>query len=102
MSKRQAAYTYPNLHAVAIDRAYQQSGSMEPSGPLQHALQGDALSNSTQLGVVIKDMGLSIFSKMPGQWQRTVDKEGDLLLGYITDDPVSSIDVSLGKVRHLI
>lgn len=92
---------YFSPHAVAIDRAEQASGAMEPSGSLEHALQGDSLSNSTQLGVVIKDVGLPVFSNMPGQWQRTVDSDGDLLLGAVTDDPVSSVDISLGKVRHL-
>lgn len=74
---------------------------MEPSGSLEHALQGDSLGNSAQLGVVIKDMGLPVFSNMPGHWQRTVDSDGDLLLGATTDDPMSSIDISLGKVGCL-
>jgi hypothetical protein len=89
---------YIRLHTVAIDRAQQQSGSMDEFGTLAHALQGDALSNSTQLGVVIKDIGLPVFSNMPGEWQRTVDNDGDLLLGCISDEAVSSIDISLGKV----
>jgi hypothetical protein len=91
--------TYIRPHAVAIDRAQQQSGSMDELGPLAHSLQGDALSNSTQLGVVIKDVGLPLISNMPGKWQRTVDNNGDLLLGCITDEAVSSIDITLGKVR---
>jgi hypothetical protein len=74
---------------------------MEPFGPLKHALQGDNIDNSTQVGAVIKDTGILLFCHMPGEWQRTIDGDGDLLLGCTTDEPVSSIDVNLGKVLYL-
>lgn len=84
---------------MAIDSAEQQSGSMEPTGPLEHALQGDSNKRDAKVGAVIKDIGLPLLSNMPGRWQRTVDSDGDLVLGYMTDEAVSSVDISLGKVR---
>jgi hypothetical protein len=64
---------------------------MSLSRPLPLSVHGD--------NVVLEKVDLPVFQGMPRRWQRKIDNDGDLVLGYTSGQAAARIDLSLGQVR---
>eukprot|EP00892_Ulva_mutabilis_P009614 jgi/Ulvmu1/7024/UM033_0083.1 len=49
--------------------------------------------------VVLDDISLPVIQRLSQGLKHSVDSDGDLILGYSTDAPTASVDVSLGQVN---
>lgn len=48
--------------------------------------------------ILLHDITLPVMKRMAQGIKHTVDADADIILGYSTDTPTASIDVSLGQV----
>lgn len=67
--------------------------SLEVGPDLALSMQHDA--------VLLDDISLALIKRISHGVKHSVDADGDLILGYSTDAPTASVDVSLGQVRHV-